>query len=171
MLTGTLIYSLFGGESRWVFVTGSFNDTVSFLLQCRIQKQETVRVRGIGKTNVGQGELQVAPALLISPPLLRFLLIPTSFRENPLWFFIARCKGLRKGSFVEAELEFFARCRSRHGTWFLVPFFLIKPLPSSFILREPSLVLVVFLLKPLIFLECFEVGPYHFPVTKNKVFP
>lgn len=72
MLTGTLIYSLFGGESRWVFVTGSFNDTVSFLLQCRIQKQETVRVRGIGKTNVGQGELQVAPCtphLTTSPPL------------------------------------------------------------------------------------------------------
>lgn len=68
----------------------------------------------IGKTNVGQGDLQVAPCTLISPPLLRFLPIPTSFRENPLWFFIARCKGLRKGSFVEAELEFFASCRSRH---------------------------------------------------------
>lgn len=93
---------------------------------------------------------------------LRFLPIPTSFRENPLWFFIARCKGLRKGSFVEAELEFFARCRSRRGTWFLVPFFIIKPLPSSFISREPTLFLDVFLIKPLIFFECFGIGPCTF---------
>lgn len=159
MFTRALIYSLFGGESRWVFVTGPFGDTVSFLLQCRIQKQETVRVRGIEKTNVGQGGAAGSPVHSSSHHL------SSAFCQFRLLFWRILCGFLSQNARVCGRGRLLKQNSSflqgtDPGTWFFVPFFHIKPLPSSFLSREPNLFLV-FLLKPK------YSSSLNFPVAKN----